>query len=240
MYELSDYAIYAITKEGPLALATINDSYPSFKHFASIPAIKREDKKLELIIFMPNFQADSVQVSLRKLAVAGSNEEKTFKVSPTEQEDVYKITSPADYEDGQFVFIYMGWDEIVAGYLGDDEADLEAFFSDFEKEPAYAISADLQDVCKCFPDNQALQSLLTKWHEKEAMEKSSSDFAYVEEAWKSYQEEEKVAVKLRYLEKTQMEINGFLSSHPDSPQAAQCKTIQEEIDAKLPELEAMV
>jgi hypothetical protein len=240
MYELSDYGIYAISKEGPLALGTINDSHPSFRHFAQIPAIKREDKKLELIIFIPNLQPNSVEVSFRKLAVVGSNEEKTFKASPTEQEDVYIVTSPADYEDGQFVFIAMGWNEIVAGYLGDDEADLEAFFSDFNNEPAYAVYPDIQDVCKCFPENQALLSLQSKWQEKEALEKSSRDFAYVEEAWKAYQDEEKVAVKLRYLEKTQMEINGFLSSHPDSPQAEQCKKLKEEIDTKLPELEAMV
>jgi hypothetical protein len=240
MYELSDYGIYAITKDGPVALVTVNDSYPSFKHFGTIPSIKRGENKLELVIFMPNLQADSVQVVFRKLAVAGSNDEKVFKVSPTEQGDVFKITSPADYEDGQFVFVFMGWDEIVAGYLGDAEADLETFFSDFDKEPAYAIYADLQDVCKCFPDNEALQSLLKKWEEKEAFEKSSRDFTYVEEAWQAYQSETKVALKLRYLEKTQMEINGFLSSHPDSPQAQQCKTMQEEIDTKIPELEAMV
>jgi hypothetical protein len=240
MYELSDYGVYAITQEGPLALAAFNDSYPSFKHFKTLPSLIREGQKLELVIFIPDFKAESLQVSFRKLAVVGTNEEKLFKVSPTDQKDVYLLTSPANYEDGQFVFVFLGWNEIAAGYVGDAEADLVAFFSDFNKEPAYAVYSDLQDVCASFPANEKLQSLMKQWEEKEALEKSSRDFNYVEEAWQAYQAEEKVAVKLRYLEKTLMEINGFLSSHPDSPQAQRCLEMQGELEAKLPQLEAMV
>ncbi len=238
---ITQFGIYIKGNNSYIPMATINNtSFPEFKDLKKIPSIERNDDKLELIIYSDNFKETYFTALSRKLALAGANEDINFNVSPMDKENMYKLSTNAILPNGRFIFIPIGWNEILAVFLGDAQKEVVTFFSNMELKPSYSASQDLEATLKVFPENTELAALLPKWQKVESREKEISDYQYVEDVWQQYQEAEKIALKVRYLEKLQVELNGFLNSHPDGTKLTECKERQTEIDAELPKYEKMI
>lgn len=238
---ITQFGIYIKSNNGyvPMSLIT-NSSYPEFKHLAKVPSIKRNSNKIELLFYSKNFNATHFVATAKKLALKNISKEVNFNISSTDKENMFTLTTDTGVNDGWFLYIPMGWDEIAAAFLGDAEEEAIAFFSDKTLAPAYAAVQDLEDLIKVFPNNGQLSKLFSEWRIIAKQEKEVSDFMYVQEAWGQYQEAEKVILKIRYLEKLQIEINGFLSNHPESSLASDCEEFQKEIDIKFPEYNKMI
>ncbi len=238
---ITQFGIYIKSNHGYVPMTTINNAnYPEFKHLKKATSIEREDDDVTLIIYSNHFDATYFKASIRKLALKGSSEDLNFSISLMDKENMYQLTTNTKVPNGSFIFIQMGWDEISTVFLGDAQKEAVTFFSNIDLQPAYAASQDLETTINIFPDNEQLVMLLPKWGKLKKQEKEITDYKYVEDVWKQYQESEKITLKVRYLEKLQVELNGFLNNHPDGIKLTECKEKQVEIDTKLPEYEKMI
>ncbi|WP_109851812.1 hypothetical protein [Aquimarina sp. AU58] len=238
---IKQFGIHIKSKDSYLSFATINNtSFPEFRHLNKIPSVLRENDHIEIIVYLQNFESGSLVAQARKLALGGFNEDVNFGIEPLEKENMYKLTTDTTIPDGSFLFISIGWNEILAVFLGDSEKEVIAFFSDTNLRPAYAAVPDLEDTIKAFPNSQELINLLPKWKEIKQLERQELEYKYVEEAWQKYHGTEKISLKIRYLKDMQMALNGFLANHPESNKSEECRERQIQIDTKLPELEKMI
>ncbi len=239
--EITQLGFYIKGEKAYTSFSSIkNSSFPEFKHLGTINSLKRTNNQLELIVFTKESLESQLTLISRKLSLIIKTEEIIFKVSPLDKKNRYKLTSVTEIQDGSFLYLSGGWNQIYAVFLGDKEKEAVKFFSNTTMRPAYTALYNLKKAIKSFPENKKLSQLLPVWEKIKKTESSNKDFTYISKIWKKYKGTEKIAQKVFYLNEIQRKLTNFLTRYPKNKKGDLIKQYQNEINKELPKLKKMI
>jgi len=239
--QIQRYGVYIKGDKHYVRVTPYPYDYIDYKYFDKIPFVQRSDDALEAIIFKKNFNPDNLSFGIRSFNIKASNSEFPVELAPMGREDMYKVTAKQSLPKDTILFIdgiSNGHTHIIS--LGEPQEQLEKLFSNLDHKPAYAMLASLEDSCSIYPQNKTLQDLIPIWKDLVQQESDKADYQYVSEAWKRYENTQKIELQIRYLYETYREINGYVEKHPIGKHAKEMLERQEWIDVKLEELEKLV
>lgn len=241
---IDSYGVYVVADRGYVKIDDYKHDYrfADFKYLNEVPYVIRGSDELKLVIYQKEFQPAAVEFEVRPLDIKVKLQKVGFSVKPLEKTDMYELTVDARVKDGamlqvNFWPIFQGIGIVM---LGDTQGELVKFFNQKNMPKAAVVAQYLDDALIAFPGNSKLQELGIFWKQAAEKEKDNEAYAYVEEKWQQYENAEKLTLKERYLNALIIEINGYLSDHPDGLKADEALQRKILAEKKLKEYEKLL
>ena len=241
---IESQGVYVVSQDGFVKVEPYSHDYRfvDLNYAHEIPFVERNSDTLQLVVFEKDFQPNAIELELRPLDIKVKLQKVRFSVTPMEQADMYKLTAEAPINDGAMLHVksWSHFDNMGVIMLGDTQSELVKFFSQKGMKDAPTVKQYLDDALVAFPNSAELKSLSSYWKAAAEDEKDMADYAYVEEKWQQYENAEKLTLKSRYLEAVIIEINGYISGHPNGSRAEEAKQRKVIAEQKLKEYEKLL
>jgi len=241
--QIESYGIYVAADEGYVKVAPYarDYSFVGFNFLNDLPSVIRGDESLRLVVYEKDFEPTAIELALRPIKTVVDIRKLQFSVKPLGRPDMYELSVDMAVKDGAVLQIRSwSFENFGAIVLGDTQAELVKYFSQKDLPDAPVVAQYLDDALVAFPENSELRTLSAYWKQAARDEKDRQAYAYVEEKWLQYEQAEKLALKQRYLEALIVEINGYLSEHPDGYKATEATERKAAAEAKLKEYETLL
>ncbi|MBI3562970.1 MAG: hypothetical protein HY080_14765 [Gammaproteobacteria bacterium] len=242
---IETYGVYVAADKGYVKVGpyTHIDQFVDFKYLHEIPFVTRADQSLKVIVYMKDFNENSVSFELRPIDTIVDIREIKFDIKPLAKPDMYELTLDKPVKDGVMLHVHSGnffKDNFGVIMLGDTQAQLVKYFEQKQLPDAPIVVQYLEDALVAFPNNAKLKELAVYWQKAANTEKDKKGYSYVEEKWQEYQKAEKLKLKAMYLRDLIGEINGYLNDHPDGYKADEAKQRKAIAEEKLKEYEKLL